>query len=443
MYKIKEIFKNKTMVLNDEKLEQYILFCFNNKTSKKQFQTEAHHILPQSIFPEYISTSWNLVNLEYSQHFEAHLLLLESIDDEGMLFAINMMSNKFNNIIDIDKFNYKHYKQRAHKLISKMFTGKVYCMERNSGIKKWVSCEEYNNEEYIHHKTGMVTVKNIDTGENEYIGIDYYNNNKDKYSHYNQDKVLCIGVNGKATKVGINQFNSKLMNTPTTNKVTVVDKNGHTSSVDKEVFYNNTLKSINSGKVVCTDRISGVTKQIDVNIYRNNKNKYTTINTQKVRVVDGQGKSLLVSTEHFNENKDLYKTVNKDKKMVRNIRSNKIMFINHSEYILNPDNYDTDCNPATNKTTVIDLIDGKTKQVSIKEFKNNTNLVGTATKFIYLVNGVLMGPNQAEKLIHKLGYKSTISAFNKLKKTTNYVEQFKKIYISDYLCGLLEENSSE
>jgi hypothetical protein len=55
--------------------------------------TEKHHILPKSLFPDYIKSPWNLVRLDYRAHFIAHLLLPRIVKDieheRKMLWAVN------------------------------------------------------------------------------------------------------------------------------------------------------------------------------------------------------------------------------------------------------------------------------------------------------------------------------------------------------------------
>lgn len=53
-------------------LEEYISICVDSDTTE---YAEIHHILPQSVFPEYANESWNKVRVTYQTHCLAHELL--------------------------------------------------------------------------------------------------------------------------------------------------------------------------------------------------------------------------------------------------------------------------------------------------------------------------------------------------------------------------------
>lgn len=58
---------------------------------------EKHHILPESIYPEYAQCEWNLINLTYENHYRVHELLpfmLEGQNKYKMLCAWNQMCGR-------------------------------------------------------------------------------------------------------------------------------------------------------------------------------------------------------------------------------------------------------------------------------------------------------------------------------------------------------------
>jgi len=57
-------------------LEEYLSLI--TKVCNEGVYAEIHHILPKSIFPQFIDCSWNLVKLEYSTHVQAHKLLAQA-----------------------------------------------------------------------------------------------------------------------------------------------------------------------------------------------------------------------------------------------------------------------------------------------------------------------------------------------------------------------------
>jgi len=99
--KILNEFKNSNIkILSLNRLNQYINFCLDkNQSNKIKGKTSYHHILPQSksCFPEFKdlkSNPWNGTHLLYSDHYYAHWLLTEAIDDYGQLSAFCAMHNK-------------------------------------------------------------------------------------------------------------------------------------------------------------------------------------------------------------------------------------------------------------------------------------------------------------------------------------------------------------
>ena len=66
--------------------------------------SELHHILPKSMFDDYIHEDTNLVRLEYQTHIKAHELLAKIFDTYGMKLAHNLMT-----CIDIDRKILMHH----------------------------------------------------------------------------------------------------------------------------------------------------------------------------------------------------------------------------------------------------------------------------------------------------------------------------------------------
>ena len=68
---------------------KYLEIC-SKDTEEEDFET--HHILPKSIFPEFVAAGWNLVKLSYAEHYLAHEILpkicLNERDEYKMLFYL-------------------------------------------------------------------------------------------------------------------------------------------------------------------------------------------------------------------------------------------------------------------------------------------------------------------------------------------------------------------
>lgn len=73
-------------------VNRYIKFCqaFSGKHEKV---FERHHILPRSLFHQYETETWNLVNLSPRAHFVAHHLLYLACKCEQTKYAFWMMCN--------------------------------------------------------------------------------------------------------------------------------------------------------------------------------------------------------------------------------------------------------------------------------------------------------------------------------------------------------------
>lgn len=95
--KLKEVFKDWP------DLNLYLeLMASNSKNLKKKGETEEHHILPKSIFPEFSNLrkyKWNKVNLSYYDHFMAHVYLANT-GNYHMLSALKIMSE-----MNLDRFD--------------------------------------------------------------------------------------------------------------------------------------------------------------------------------------------------------------------------------------------------------------------------------------------------------------------------------------------------
>ena len=97
-------FLNKSQELNiisQDKLIQYFQFCIDKNQGKRiredgVSKTSHHHILPNKLFPEFASLKenpWNGTNLLYSDHYYAHWLFTEAVNDYSQLHAFCAMHN--------------------------------------------------------------------------------------------------------------------------------------------------------------------------------------------------------------------------------------------------------------------------------------------------------------------------------------------------------------
>lgn len=71
-------------------IERYVDFCISNNIKKPVNNTEIHHILPSSIWPEFKDLkkySWNSTRLTYENHYMAHSLLASATDNKSAIYA--------------------------------------------------------------------------------------------------------------------------------------------------------------------------------------------------------------------------------------------------------------------------------------------------------------------------------------------------------------------
>lgn len=85
-------------------LLQYLRFLLSYTKNITNEYCEKHHILPRSIFKEYVNCDFNIVNLTYSDHIYAHELLVRAYTNRRNLRTLNFMKNetiKNSNLISI------------------------------------------------------------------------------------------------------------------------------------------------------------------------------------------------------------------------------------------------------------------------------------------------------------------------------------------------------
>jgi len=106
------------------KLNMYIDFCISKDRGRKYKNTEEHHILPKSIFPNYKNLkefTWNSSHLKYEDHYIAHSMLAEAINNDSFIYAWNAMNsinNKSKNIVPIGMIRYKELREKHKKIVS-------------------------------------------------------------------------------------------------------------------------------------------------------------------------------------------------------------------------------------------------------------------------------------------------------------------------------------
>lgn len=168
---LQEFLDSEIIIKSQEKLIQYIDFCIeNNQLKRIKGKTSHHHILPQADslpftgFSNLKENPWNGTHLSYYNHYYAHWLFTESIDDYGQLHAFTAMHNsdikngRINeeDLIAEEEFQIKmEERSKKHREWYKNNTNKVTnTMEK---VKKTMSKKYINNE-------GKITTKYAERG---------------------------------------------------------------------------------------------------------------------------------------------------------------------------------------------------------------------------------------------------------------------------------------
>jgi hypothetical protein len=155
---LKNKFSEKHTIDNIEYLEKYLKLLLEYKIyiNESDIYTEKHHILPRSIFPEYEKESWNIVELSYEDHVDAHLYLFKAINNRTYQRPLNWMLNQYKNREEIsnaakkgwvnlkkDKTKYEKWRNNKSESMKKF---------RNSQRYKDIMTEYYKSISYKTRK---------------------------------------------------------------------------------------------------------------------------------------------------------------------------------------------------------------------------------------------------------------------------------------------------
>ncbi|ATN93021.1 MobD-like homing endonuclease [Salmonella phage Melville] len=190
-----------------EGVNKYVEFIKTNSTKLNKGHTQAHHILPKSIFPEYAKDPSNIVHLTHYNHFIAHAILSET-KDYRMLQAINRM----NNSKTAYKCSFEEFEEMA-KIYSKVSTeiskaisikmSSYYSIAENrikisQAVKRWfensdnlkIHLERVNSNEF----KSLVSKKTKEWFENPENKIKHLNATRLSSKNLDYRKSLSLGV---------------------------------------------------------------------------------------------------------------------------------------------------------------------------------------------------------------------------------------------------------
>ncbi len=129
---LKSKFSEKHTIDNVEYLEKYIKLLLEYRLHESDEYTEKHHILPKSVFPEFKNEDWNIIELKYEDHINAHLFLFKSINIRQYQRPLNWMLNTYKNKEEISnaaKIGWVSLKMDSDKYSE-------WCRKRSAFMKK-------------------------------------------------------------------------------------------------------------------------------------------------------------------------------------------------------------------------------------------------------------------------------------------------------------------
>lgn len=187
---IKELLKLEPK--NEDLIIEYVDFCLLNNTESTKYETDMHHILPKSYFPEFKSDKRNLTCLTYRNHFLAHKLLALAFPHKPkIVFAFNAMKNKiqpFREKEDLDNtITEEEYEQiRKNVIVHLKDMNKGLVSARLKGEKSnfyKIPIEEFrqNRGKYETPSDGVFPVYDKELNKKVRISKEEYRTNKERY----------------------------------------------------------------------------------------------------------------------------------------------------------------------------------------------------------------------------------------------------------------------
>lgn len=244
--KIIEHFQKYNSIISQIDLERYIDFCLSKHVIKKELgkKYENHHILPKSLFPEYVNLKqnrWNCSTLSIKDHFIAHYLLSGAVSHNSTLVSLQLMARVFTSINeqDIEPLS-KLYEERRiliNKALSEMNKGKTMSPEQRKLMSERTKNKACYNDKYGNTFFLMTNDPRVISGEFVHIRVGYtHKDSTIKLMCENgiKDKRVC--TNGVETK-----YISKDENLPdgfTWGRSPEFSIKASASQIGKKCFYN-------------------------------------------------------------------------------------------------------------------------------------------------------------------------------------------------------------
>jgi hypothetical protein len=318
---------------------------------------EVHHIIPKCLGGG--NQKENLITLSLREHYLAHLLLAKAYETRNLVSAFVQMDNKNKKHYLKKKFIpksklYEKEKIKFYKILGGYHKNKVR-VKTEMGETLTLSSEEYKKSNYKFHTTGMVSVFNNETKEQDYITTEDYHKNKDRYLSFGIREYSIVKVLDKQTNIvftiTLKEYREKYKSIKFLPQNKLKEKQRYTLYKEKVDF---DVKHIN-----VIDKKTKTNKTLSLDEFKNSRNEYLTIGEEKVKAFDTHEKKYVtVDKKDFDGKRFVGQT--KGLTTVYSKKDNKYVTMTVEEFSKNKEQY---AGPCFGKVNVVDLRTGERKQI--------------------------------------------------------------------------------
>jgi len=218
--KIMKIFlESKIKIISQKNLEKYISFCLEkNQKKHTKFLTARHHILPKAKslpfekFKDLNEHQWNGTYLSHKNHYLAHYILTQSIEEFSIYYSFNIMNKsdiKKKKLKEEDLISPEEYDKIVSKTLKLQgsFLSKKFMEEKtdSNGDKTTIAKERGKIYSKIAKETGCAKIGAINAAKtlrNKYV-LDKDGNKvskrKERNKKVSETLMKEIFINGEKT----------------------------------------------------------------------------------------------------------------------------------------------------------------------------------------------------------------------------------------------------
>jgi hypothetical protein len=200
-------------------LNSYVKLFSGYSLPKTEEYCENHHILPRSLFPEFVNEEWNIVRILYKDHILAHKLLFSAYPIPKFYKPLNMMlqgnvdkhlenykelkSDMFKEIWKELKLNEVKYSEWKNKRRNHMFKAheegfylekRIYTEEQK--IEKSESMKTYWESDESQEHRNSLSKDNIGPERRSKIQKQVWNNRSEEKNEEQKERLRSIAAEG-------------------------------------------------------------------------------------------------------------------------------------------------------------------------------------------------------------------------------------------------------